>query len=80
MWHQPVRPTLGAIQLAAGDAAAAERTYREDLERNRESGWSLFGLGQALRAQKKETEAQEVEARFAKAWSHADVELSSSRL
>ena len=80
VWHQPARPTLGAVQIAAGDAAGAEKTYRQDLERNRESGWSLFGLGQALRAQKKHQEAQEVEARFAKAWTNADVKLESSRL
>jgi hypothetical protein len=80
VWHQPTRPTLGAVQIASGDAAGAEKTYRQDLERNRESGWSLFGLGQALRAQKKDKEAAEVEARFAKAWAHADVKLESSRL
>ncbi|MCC2655098.1 MAG: tetratricopeptide repeat family protein [Panacagrimonas sp.] len=80
VWHQPVRPTLGAVQIAAGEAKEAEKTYRQDLERNRESGWSLFGLGQALRAQKKDAEAQEVEARFAKAWTYSDVKLESSRM
>ena len=80
VWHQAVRQTLGAVQLAAGDAATAEVTYREDLKRNRENGWSLFGLAQALRDQKKDGEAQEVEARFVKAWAHADLKLESSRL
>ncbi len=80
VWHQPVRDTLGAVQLAAGNPAAAEATYRQDLERNRESGWSLFGLAQALRAQKRDAEAAEVDQRFARAWAHADLKLESSRL
>lgn len=80
VWHQPVRQTLGAVQLAAGKADLAEATYRRDLETNRENGWSLFGLAQALRAQKREDEARQVDARFAEAWAHADVKLESSRL
>lgn len=80
VWHQPVRQTLGAVQLAAGQAAAAEATYRKDLERNRENGWSLFGLAQALRAQSRADEAQQVDQRFDKAWTYADLKLESSRL
>lgn len=80
VWHHPVRQTLGAVQLAAGDAAAAEATYRQDLQINRENGWSLFGLAQALHAQKRADEAAAAEQRFAKAWEHADVKLEASRL
>lgn len=80
VWHQPVRQVLGAVQLAAGQGAAAEATYQEDLRRNRENGWSLFGLGQALRAQNRLAEAEAVELRFQKSWTHADLKLSSSRL
>jgi len=80
VWHQPVRQTLGAVQIAAGKPAAAEATYRKDLERNRENGWSLFGLAQSLRAQKRNDEAKAVDERFGKAWAHADVKLESSRL
>lgn len=80
VWHQPVRQMLGAVQLAAGQGAAAEATYQEDLRRNRENGWSLFGLGQALRAQNRLAEAEAVEQRFQKSWAHADLKLSSSRL
>jgi hypothetical protein len=35
---------------------------------------------QALRAQKKEAEADVIEARFKKAWEHADVKLTASRM
>jgi pimeloyl-ACP methyl ester carboxylesterase len=80
IWHHPPRQVLGAILLEAGRATEAEQTYREDLRRFRENGWSLFGLMQSLRAQGRGHEAAAVDARFKKAWRRADVTLSSSRI
>lgn len=77
-WMQPVRHTLGAVLLRAGEYAKAEAVYREDLARYPENGWSLFGLARALRLQKKEAEATAVDARFSKVWSGADVKLGST--
>ena len=65
--------------LEAGRPREAETVYWDDLRRNPENGWSLFGLAQALRAQKRDDEAAAVEARFAKAWTRADVKLTASR-
>ena len=79
-WFFPVRHLLGAELLKAGRAAAAEAVYREDLKRNPDNGWSLFGLSQALAAQHKDGEAKRVEAQFRYAWQHADVTLTSSAL
>ena len=79
-WHAPVRHTLGAVLLDAGQGADAEAVYREELRRNPENGWSLRGLAQALAAQGKDGEASEVDARFEAAWSHADFALAASRL
>ena len=78
-FHFPPRQALGAVLLEAGRPAEAETVYWEDLRRNKESGWSLFGLMQALKAQSKNEDAALVEARFKKAWAAADVKLSSSR-
>ena len=78
-FHYPPRQALGAILLEAGRAAEAETVYWEDLRRNRENGWSLFGLLQALRAQKKDADAALIEARFKMAWARADVTLTASR-
>jgi len=49
------------------------------LRRNRENGWALFGLLQALRAQNKTADAALTESRFKVAWSRADVTLTASR-
>lgn len=79
-WHAPTRHTLGMFLLDAGKAAEAEKVYREELARNPENGWSLFGLAQSLRAQKRDAEAAEVDKRFMAAWKNADVKLTASRL
>jgi tetratricopeptide (TPR) repeat protein len=78
-WHYPPRQALGAILLAAGRAAEAETVYWEDLRRNTDNGWSLFGLAQALRAQGRDAEAGAIQARFDKAWGRADVKPTASR-
>ncbi len=46
-WSVPVRQELGAALLAAGDAAAAEQAFREDLENFPANAWSTKGLEQA---------------------------------
>jgi tetratricopeptide (TPR) repeat protein len=78
-WHYPPRHALGAILLEAGRPAEAETVYWEDLRRNRDNGWALFGLAQALRAQNKKEQAAQIEARFRQAWARADITLTSSR-
>ncbi len=78
-FHYPPRHALGVVLLEANRPAEADTVYWEDLRRNRENGWTLFGLMQALKGQGKNDEATLVEARFKKAWAGADVTLSSSR-
>ena len=72
-WHSPVRQDLGNVLLAAGRPGEAEIAFWEDLKRFPETGWSLFGLMNALKAQDKKAEAAMVEARYNKAWKNADV-------
>ena len=79
-WHAPVRQNLGAVLLAAGRPDEAEAVYWEDLRKNPGTGWSLYGLLQALKAQKKTDDAALVESRFKAAWKDADVTLTASRI
>lgn len=79
-WHYPVRHSLGAVLLQADRAREAEVVYWQDLKQNRDNGWSLFGLMQALRAQGKEDDATAIEMRFKTAWANADVQLTGSRM
>ncbi len=78
-WHAPVRQSLGAVLLEAGKATEAEKVYREELRRNPENAWSLAGLHESLKAQKKTAAAKVVEEQLKKATQHADVQLASSR-
>ncbi len=78
-WYFPVRQALGAALLQTGRVAEAEAVYREDLRRNPENGWSLFGLAQSLRTQGKSADAAAVDTRFRRAWVRADVTLTASR-
>jgi tetratricopeptide (TPR) repeat protein len=78
-FHFPPRLALGAILLESGRPDEAETVYWDDLRKNRNNGWALYGLMQALRAQKKDDQVVLIEARFKKAWARADVELSASR-
>ena len=79
-WHAPVRHSLGAVLLSAGRPAEAEAVYREELRRNPGNGWSLHGLADSLRAQRKREGLADVERQLAAAWQHADIRLTASRL
>jgi tetratricopeptide (TPR) repeat protein len=79
-WHAPVRQTLGAVLLQAGKAAEAQAIFLEELRRNPENGWSLFGLEQSLRAQGRKQEAAGVGERFERSWKNADIELKVTTL
>jgi len=77
-WHYPPRQALAAALLEAGRPHEAETVYWDDLRRNPENGWSLFGLSKALTAQGRQDEATATLARFQKAWAKADVKLQTS--
>jgi tetratricopeptide (TPR) repeat protein len=70
-WFLPSRETLGAVLLLSSDAAAAEKVFRADLEKNPRNGRSLFGLRESLKAQKKAYAAQMVDQEFRRAWQSA---------
>jgi tetratricopeptide (TPR) repeat protein len=76
-FYMPLRQRLGAALLEAGRVADAEAVYREDLKRNPENGWSLYGLLQCLRAAGRHTDAAAVERRFRDAWKYADTTLTA---
>jgi tetratricopeptide (TPR) repeat protein len=75
-WYYSVRETLAGALLRDGQAAEAERVFRDDLLRNPRNGRSLFGLSESLKAQNKMTDAEWARREFEAAWKDADTQLS----
>ncbi len=67
-WFYPVRENLGGALLMTGDAAGAEKVFRDDLDRNPRNPRSLFGLHQALLQQKRDYDAGYVQKQFDASW------------
>jgi tetratricopeptide (TPR) repeat protein len=79
-WHAPVRQNLAAVLLDAGRPDEAEAVLWEDLKKNPENGWALYGLVKALKAQNKMEDAAVAEERFKRAWKDADITLTAPRI
>jgi tetratricopeptide (TPR) repeat protein len=77
-WPNPMRHFLGAALLDAGRAQEADTVYVEDLRRNPDNGWSLFGRWQALTKLGRLDDAKKVKAAFDRVWAHADITLARS--
>jgi len=74
-WYYPLRESLGAALLRTGKAAEAEEIFREGLRRSPRDGRMLFGLVEALKAQKKTQAAEWVQRELDAAWKKSEVKL-----
>ena len=68
------------VKLDVEGDGAAEAVFRADLAKLPDNGWGLYGLQRALALQKKKTEAADVQKRFDRIWSKADVKIQSACL
>jgi tetratricopeptide (TPR) repeat protein len=67
-WFFPVRESLGAALLKNGDASAAEKVFREDLQRTPRNPRSLWGLHEALLQQHRDYDAGFIKSQFEASW------------
>ncbi len=67
-WYYPVRQTLGAIYLDAGQLEEAEQAFRRALINVPGNGWALFGLGQTYERMGKTAVADRIFRQFDRAW------------
>jgi tetratricopeptide (TPR) repeat protein len=74
-WYFPVNQALGTLLLEAGQVERAESVFRNDLKRNPENPWSLFGLAVCLKKSGRHIETADFEKRFRRAWARADIEI-----
>jgi hypothetical protein len=78
-WYPPVRPTLGRLLLAMNRASDAEKVFREDLDRTARDARALSGLRDALKAQGRDYEAEQIDQQFRSAWKVAGTAKASTR-
>ena len=86
-WMQPARHALGALLLEQGEIEKAEVVYREDLgfdssviraRRHPNNVWSLHGLAECLKKQRKESELALITQNLESALARADVPIKAS--
>jgi len=74
-WYYPIRESLGAALLRAGNALEAEAVFRQCLRQNPRDPRALFGLMETLKAQKKMDAAQWVQHEFDASWKNPELQL-----
>ena len=67
-WYYPVRQSLGAALLRAGDPRAAEQTFMEALAQSPNNGWALYGLARAQHAQRDRAGERASRVALGRAW------------
>ena len=79
-WYYPVRQSLGAALLKAGQVEEAEKEFNAALEDARGSAWALYGLEQAAKARGDTAAQSRAAAELARAWRGDPSLLSLDRL
>ena len=79
-WYYPVRQSLGATLIMAGELDRAEQTLRTSLSRNPNNGWALYGLKELYQKRGDHAAAGASEKLLANAWAGERAALSLSRL
>ena len=79
-WYYPVRQSLGAARLMAGDAEGAEEAFRASLVKAPNNGWALYGLMQAQTRRGAAEAARETSRSLEQAWAGDRNVLNLDRL
>jgi tetratricopeptide (TPR) repeat protein len=75
-WYYPVRQSLGAVLLAAGDLDGAERALRDSLVRTPNNAVALYALAEVHARRGEKSEAAAMRERFKNAWAGEKVDLA----
>ena len=67
-WYYPVRQTLGAVRLQAGNRAGARSAFKAALDQQPNNAWALWGLWQVEKAAGDHWAKEEAEDAFRRAW------------
>jgi hypothetical protein len=67
-WYYPIRQSLGAVLLMAGQLDRAGGVFRASLKRTPNNGWALYGLLEVYKKRGDERAARAVEKRLTQTW------------
>ena len=79
-WYYPVRQSLGALRLLAGQADRAEADFRASLKGAPNNGWALYGLMEVHKARGETDQANDAARRLHQAWAGDHRLLDLARL
>jgi tetratricopeptide (TPR) repeat protein len=79
-WYYPVRQSLGALRLLAGQADRAETEFRASLKGAPNNGWALYGLMEVHKARGETEQANDMARRLRQAWAGDHGLLDLARL
>jgi tetratricopeptide (TPR) repeat protein len=79
-WYYPVRQSLGAALLLAGDTERAEEVFRASLDAAPNNGWACFGLVEVYRRRGEASEAAALKERLDRSWAGDPALLDLKRL
>ncbi|HYY15548.1 MAG TPA: tetratricopeptide repeat protein [Gammaproteobacteria bacterium] len=79
-WYYPIRQSLGAVLLMAGQLDHAEAVFQASLKRTPNNGWALYGLREVYEKRGDESAARAVEERLTRTWAGDRRRLDLARL
>lgn len=79
-WYYPVKQSLGAVLLMAGETERAEDVFRSSLATAPNNGWACFGLMQVHKARGEAREVEELQKRLDRTWAGTRELLDLRRL
>ena len=79
-WYYPVRQSLGAALLQAGELTRAEQAFRGSLVKVPNNGWALFGLAQVYHMRGDSKAEAVMQKLFDRAWAGEREGLTLARL
>ncbi len=79
-WYYPIRQSLGAVLLMAGQLDRAEAVFQASLKRTPNNGWALYGLREVYEKRGDKSAARAVEERLTRTWVGKHRQLDLARL
>ena len=79
-WYYPVRQSLGAVLVKAGELDKAEQAFRSSLAKAPNNAWALYGLAEVYKQRGDKTGEDATRKLFRNAWAGQGETLDLAKL